>query len=405
MNKKNSKIFILVMAGILTGFAPLTTDMYLPSFPELTEFFNTSVSLIQMSLMSAMIGIALGPLFVGPVSDKYGRNKPLLISLVLFCIVTFCSVFIDDIFVFILFRFLQGLAASSGMVLSRAILTDSFTGMDLKKSLSVNTAIFGFTPATAPILGGVLLTVTDWKGIFVFLLVFGVLVLISSLGLKETLPQKKRHDVSEGKLLNGYTALFKNKAYLKYAAIFTFSFAITFSYIAASPFIFQSHFHLSPLIYSILYGTSTLASALGSLSVSRYSDQFKALRIGTMGAFITMLVSASLLIGNAHVAVFQGSLFILFFFNGMTFPASTCLALELTRKNAGTASAVLGSASFVLGGIISPLVGIGNVVYGASIAMMCSAFVSMLLCWFAFRDADEKTGIINMTDDMETHEI
>lgn len=182
------KVFLLILLGMLTAFGPFVTDMYLPALPTMTGYFGTSVSMVQLGLTFSMIGLALGQLLVGPVSDKYGRRRPLIASMVLFIISTVACIFSPDVVFFTAMRFLQGIAGAGGIVISRSVATDEFSGKELMKMLAIIGAINGIAPIAAPVVGGVMLSATDWRGIFAVLLLLGVVLLVGSIMFRESLP-------------------------------------------------------------------------------------------------------------------------------------------------------------------------------------------------------------------------
>lgn len=376
----NFKRYLIIVTGIMVGFPAFITDLYLPAFTSLTDYFNTTPPVIQMSLMATMIGIALGQLIIGSLSDRHGRKIPLIISLAIFIVTTFCSICTKDVKLFILYRFVQGLACSSGTVLSRAILTDVFTGSDLSKALSVNTAVLGLSPSIAPVIGGVILLFVPWQGVYFFMFSFGIILLLLCLGLKETHTREKRELNSSIPATKTFAVVLKKKVYLSYVMIFGFSMAVMFAYISSSPFIFQNHYSLSPLSYSIVFGFNALALSIGAVIAGRYKDQLNALGLGIAGLIIMAIIAAMFLLLDIPFIFFEASIFTMFIFNGMTYPSSTTLALETNRANAGTASSLLGAMAFLMGGLISPLVGIGNILFSTSVAIVsCSVVAGFLL--------------------------
>jgi len=380
MQKVKYNSFLVLFMGVLVGFPALTTDIYLPSFPALAKFFNASASNIQTSLMATMIGIAIGQLIIGPLSDKYGRKTPLVGSLLLFMLATVCCIFTQTIQAFIILRFAQGLACSSGMALSRAILTDTYKGPELAKSLSINTAMLGVTPAIAPVIGGIILTFSSWQGEFMCLLIISVIFLFLSIRLKESLPKVKRNANSSSNFAKDILTTLSNKTYLSNVLIYAFSTSVMFAYISSSPFIFQEHYKISPLVYGIFFGTNAVALTLGALFSSRFRNQEKALQLGAFGLIFMSVITVISLFSGVSYIFFEASIFVMFMFNGLIYPSSTMLALESSRRNLGTASAILGAMSFLFGGIVSPLVGLGDILYSTSIAIvLCSGIVFLLI--------------------------
>lgn len=236
--KQNSKAFLLLFTGVLTGFGPFMTDFYLPAFPQLQEYFGTTVSLVQFSLTWGMIGLAGGQLIFGPMSDKYGRSRPLDIALVVFVLSTILCILSKNIYWFLFFRLLQGISAGGGVVIARSIAVDLFAGKELSRFFSLLAAIQGVAPIAAPILGGVLLNVTDWRGVFGLLLLLGFLLLVATLIFRESLPKVKRILHTWG-AFKAYLPILRNRLFMRYVLTQSVAFAVMFTYIASSPFIFR----------------------------------------------------------------------------------------------------------------------------------------------------------------------
>lgn len=190
--KRNSYIFTLTFVGMIAAFGPFVTDFYLPALPALSDYFGTPASMIQLSLTVGMIGLGTGQLVVGPLSDRYGRRLPLLVSLAAFVAATAGCIMTDSIGRFLLYRFVQGLAGAGGVVISRSVATDLYAGRELARFFSVLGSVQGIVPVAAPVIGGLLLAVTDWKGIFAVLLGIGILLLVMTLTFRESLAQRSR---------------------------------------------------------------------------------------------------------------------------------------------------------------------------------------------------------------------
>ncbi len=384
--KKNSKLYILLMVGIVSAFGPFVTDFYLPSFPSLMKYFCTTASRVQLSLTFSMIGLAVGQLIIGPISDKYGRKKPLIASLVIFCLSTLGCLYSNDIHVFIAFRLLQGLAGAGGVVVSKSIATDLYEGRQLAAFYSMLSSVQGLAPICAPVLGGFLMAITDWKGIFWVLLAIGILLIICLLFFVESLNKDKR--VSGGILSTFalYKPVVSNTLFMRYVLVQAFAMGVMFSYISASPFIFQVHFGASPQVYGLCFGMNAVAIMIGSLMVGKAKEARKGLRCGCICfAMASVLVSLTLIYSNS-IYLAEMAIFLLLFFLGMILPTSTTIALDMERQNSGIASALLGFLMFVFGGVLSPVTGLGNMIYTTSLVIVICSMITLYCYRMASRN-------------------
>lgn len=386
---KNSSFYILIIIGIVSAFGPFVTDFYLPALPALSGYFSTTASLVQFSLTFSMIGLAVGQLIIGPLSDKYGRKRPLLISLYLFCVSTLGCLYAPDIYWFVFFRLMQGLGGSGGVVISKSIAIDLYEGRRLTRFFSMLSSVQGLAPICAPVLGGILLELTDWKGIFRVLLGIGVFLIIALSFFRESLDISKRTKGNIFSTYKHYVPVLRNKQFMRFVLIQAFAMGVMFTYIAASPFIFQNHFGLSPLRYSLCFGINALGIMLGSLTVSKFKDAGSALRAGTRGFGTMSLLVALTLIFSTSVVLVEIILFFFLIFLGLILPSSTTLALDMERTNSGNASALLGFLMFLFGGVLSPLTGLGNMLYSTSIIIVaCCAGA-----WICTRPANKEPSL------------
>lgn len=370
--ERNSKLYILIFTGIVSAFGPFVTDFYLPALPALSEYFDTTASLVQLSLTFSMIGLAVGQLIIGPLSDKYGRKSPLMVSLVVFCISTLGCLYSPGIYAFLFFRLLQGFSGAGGVVISRSIALDLYGGKELTRFFSMLSCVQGLAPVCAPVLGGILLEVMDWKGIFWVLLVIGMALIASLHFFKESLDAEIRQKGSIFSTFKHYLPVLRNRQFMRYVLVQAFAMGVMFTYIAASPFIFQNHFSTSPLFYSFCFGVNALGIMLGSLAVSHFRNAKTALRTGVIGFAWMSLPVAAALVFSPSVWVVEVLLFFFLIFLGLILPSSTTLALDLERKNSGNASALLGFLMFLFGGVLSPLTGMGN--------MLCTTGMIFIVC-------------------------
>lgn len=374
--KRNSYIFTLAFVGMIAAFGPFVTDFYLPALPALSDYFGAPASMIQLSLTVGMIGLGTGQLIVGPLSDRYGRRMPLLLSLAAFAAATAGCLVTDSIGRFLLYRFVQGLAGAGGVVISRSIATDLYAGRELARFFSVLGSVQGIVPVAAPVIGGLLLAVTDWKGIFAVLLGIGIALLVMTLAFRESLAQRSRSVAASFK---GYAPVLRNRRSVRYMGVQAMAMGVMFSYISASPFIFQQQYGLSPVAYSLCFGLNAFGIMAGSLLVLRSRSSERGLAIGTRGFFVMALATAIVLTQGGSVWLIEASFFLLMVMLGTIMPTSTTLALEPLREYSGSASAALGFLSFLVGGICSPLVGMGDMaVSTAAVIALCSLFTLLL---------------------------
>ena len=380
MAKANSKLFLVLLLGVLSAFGPFVVDLYLPSLPQLASFFETNASMTQLTLTTAMIGLALGQLLLGPLSDKFGRKKPLIISLVIYIISTVLIVFSPNIETMIVLRVIQGLSSAGSVVISRAVATDLYRGREMTRFFGLLMTINGLAPIISPILGSLLLEYISWKGVFVFLALIGVIVLIFSFRLKESLSVENRLQGSIFSTFLTFGVIIKNRLFMSYVGIQSFLLGSMFAYIAASPFILQSFYGLSAFIFSLCFGANGAALVIGA-NVGGKLPNRKALAIGVFAFVVAALYTIAVLIIQPYWLFVEIGFFAMLLLMGMTFPAISSLAMESERQYAGSASALLGFAPFFLGGVVSPLVGIGNIFYSTALVILACGVLGLAIYW------------------------
>lgn len=377
MGKDNSKLFILILLGMLTAFGPFVTDMYLPSLPVMGEYFNTSSSMVQLGLTTSMIGLAVGQIFFGPLSDRYGRRIPLQVAMWLFIVSTVCCLFAQNIQQFVAFRLIQGIAGAGGIVIARSIATDKFSGRDLAKMLAIIGAINGIAPVVAPIIGGVFTEAIGWQGIFGILLVLGVLLLAGCIRFRESLPKENRLATKWADTFRSFKVVLKNKQFVCYVLQLAFAQGVLFAYIASSPFIIQQHYGYSPFAFSVCFSINAIAIGGAAAFSVKFRRPANGTLIGCMGMLIFSLLECAALALGCSFWIYELLLLAVLFMMGMTFTTSTALAMECERDNAGTASALLGAVCFSFGGIVSPLVGIGNILVSTGVIFVICSLCSL----------------------------
>lgn len=389
--RRNSYLFTLVFVGFISAFGPFVTDFYLPALPAMSGYFGTSASMVQLSLTLGMIGLGAGQLFVGPLSDRYGRRSMLLLSLVAFTAATVACLMTDSIGRFLLYRLVQGFAGAGGVVISRSIATDLYSGRDLARFFSLIGSVNGIVPVAAPVVGGMMLAFTDWKGIFGVLLGIGVTLLVMTLFFRESLQTRTTSVLGSFK---GYKPVVHSSTFRRYMGVQALSMGVLFSYISASPFIFQDLYGLTPVAFSLCFGLNALGIMAGALAVLKFSRSERGLETGTRGFAVAVAVTALLLVTGQSVWAVEAAFFVLMVMFGMIQPTSTVLALAPLRECSGSASAMLGFVGFLVGGVCSPLVGLGDMAISASTVIVTCSLGAMLLARGCDRGKQHDEGCI-----------
>ena len=383
---KKYLVYLYLLLGALAAFPPLVTDMYLPALPVMTAEFQTTASAVQMSLATCILGLAIGQLVFGPLSDKWGRKPLLKSALLLFILATVAILFSPTIEMLNICRFFQGLGGAGGVVLSRSVATDCYSGRELAKSLAIIGAINGIAPVTAPVIGGLFSEAIGWKGIFGILLAIGVLLYVVSIPFRESHTSEKHYAGSLTSLFIQAGILFKNSVYVRYVLIFGMANAVLFGYISSASFIIQNDFGLSELMFGILFGINSMAIGSGSILSLKFKQITNATHIGCAG----MLGCSVLQLCNYNLGFgfwgYEILVFIMLFSVGMVFTSSTTLAMTEGKSKIGWASAIVGAAGFLFGGIVTPLVGLGTIQISTYLVMTVCSLIAMSLSYMVYKN-------------------
>ena len=364
--------------GLLTAIGPLCTDFYLPALPEITVQLQATGTQTQFSLTAALIGLGLGQLFFGPLSDRIGRKKPLALSLLLFIFSSAMCAMTQDIHLLILWRFVQGFAGAGGSVLSRSIARDRYQGAMLTQFFALLMTVNGIAPVISPVIGGYIITAFNWRILFWAMAGIGVvLLLLSVVVLHETLPAKSAtaHEP------RAKTPVLKNRRFLRYCLIQAFMMAGLFSYIGSSSFVIQSEYGMSAMQFSLLFGLNGIGLIIAALIFSRLSHRIAAetlLRRGLLLAVACALVTV--LLASLHLAIpaLVGLFFTVSFMSGISTVSGSEAMSAVSSEQSGSASALMGTLMFVCGGIAAPLAGLGGeTMLKMSLAMAISYAIAL----------------------------
>ncbi|MBO3061773.1 MULTISPECIES: multidrug effflux MFS transporter [Mammaliicoccus] len=355
-------LFLIVILGLLTAFGPFSIDMYLPALPEISHDFDTTTSNTQLTLTLFMIGLAIGQVFVGPLSDFIGRKKPLMVALIVYTIASVLCVFAPNIYIMMALRFIQGFTGGAGAVISRAISSDLYKGKALTKFLAILMLVNGVAPILAPVLGGVILSFSTWKMVFILLTVFGLIMFsLSSIKLTESLPEEKRSSGRISEVLNDFKNLLQSPKFLLPLFIQGCTYALLFSYISASSFITQSVYHISPLAFSWMFAFNGLGLILSGQVINKlvdYYDEHLLMRLFGMIQIVGVVIVSITLINGWPLWLLIIGFFILVSPVSAIGTTGFSIAMANNKGGAGSAASLLGLSQFLFGGLVSPLVGI-----------------------------------------------
>ncbi|EPZ42307.1 multidrug effflux MFS transporter [Alicyclobacillus acidoterrestris] len=360
-NKHNLRFAF--MLATFSGLGPFTFDMYLPSFPQMVKFFGTTASTIQISLTACLLGLALGQITMGALSDVHGRRKPLIIAMIIYCLSSLGCAIAPNIGIFIALRFIQGFAVSAGTI-SSAIARDTHSGTELTKFFSLISVMSSVAPLLAPLAGSAVISFTKWQGVFYLLGMLGFILSITTIWrLKESLPVEKRIRSNVGDMFGNFKTLLGNRVYMGYVLAQGFMLGGVFAYVAGTPFVYQKIYGVSPQVFAMLFALNGIVLITASQIVRKLAGRIPEHRILHFGLGLSFVATITVLV----VVLTHGPLFALVIplvcyvaAMGTIGPVSFTLAMESQGHIAGSASALLGVIPFLLGCVSSPLVGIAG---------------------------------------------
>lgn len=356
---------LLVTLALLSAVAPFATDLYLPAFPTMVTDLHTTATAVQLTLTAFLLGLAAGQLLFGPLSDRYGRVRPLIVGAVTCVLASAATVFAPTVELLVGARFVQGFAGAAGMVIGRAVIADLATGKAAARAFSLMMIVGGVAPVVAPLAGGFLVGPLGWRGALAVILGLSTLMLAAVLlVVRETHTEHRRAEMrSSRSTLGSPVRDLLSRTYAGHVLAFCCAFATMMAYISASPFIYQSMMGLSAGQYGAMFGVNALALLGVSALSARLTMRHEVRRIASFGFAAIVVATVSMLILAVSgvpagwlalpLVVTVGSM-------GLIFGNTTALALGAAPRAAGTASAVLGAAQFGLAAAVSPLVSIGG---------------------------------------------
>ncbi|MBN9178674.1 MAG: multidrug effflux MFS transporter [Microbacterium sp.] len=395
--RRLSTLRAVLVLGLLEAFGPLSMDLYLPHLPQLARSFDVSDALAQATMSACMIGLGLGQLVAGPLSDRFGRRRPLVVGVAAFAVLSVCCALAPTIEMLLAARFLQGLAGSAGIVISLAVARDLFTGVALSRMLSLLLVVSGTAPIVAPIVGGQLAYVMDWWGVFWVLGGVGVcLVALVLFALPETLAPAERHAGGMPEALAHAGEAVRDPLFRAVLLAGAAGGVAFFTYLSMSSFVMQEQFDLSPQAFSLVFAACALASIAGGQISRVLVPRLGPARMYLTGITATLastLVLLALASAGASGALIAASLVLFMLLAGTSGPNGSTLALARHGARAGTAAALLGTSTFLFGPVVAPLAALGGTTTLTMAATMAiAAAAAAVIAWIGVRRAARAPG-------------
>lgn len=362
-SRLGAPVTLILVLGSSTALGPLAIDLYLPAFPAVAADLDATAAQVQLTLAGCLAGLTIGQLGAGPLSDRFGRRRPLLAGVAGYAVAALACALAPSVQVLLGLRFVQGLVGAFGTVIARGIVRDLASGPAASRLFSVLMLVVGVAPILAPMLGGQLLTLTGWRGLFLALAVLGGLVTVAvAVVLPETLPPQRRSGAGAGQVLRTYRWLLRDRVFVGYALTLGLAFGSLFTYVAGSPFVYQELYGVSPQLYGVLFGLNAFGliavTQLSGLLVGRVAPRRLLLTgvLGSTGGGACLLAAAAR--QPESIVWIAAPLFVIVSMLGFVMPNVTALALTDHPDVAGTASALLGATQFSIGAVAGPLVGV-----------------------------------------------
>jgi DHA1 family bicyclomycin/chloramphenicol resistance-like MFS transporter len=356
---------LVLILGSLSAFGPLSIDMYLPGLPRLAATLDAPAWAAQLTLTACLAGLALGQMLAGPLSDRFGRRRPLLIGVAAYAAASLLCALAPSILALVALRLVQGFAGAAGIVIARAVVRDMHSGVAAARYFSLLMLVNGLAPVLAPVAGGQLLEVTSWRGVFVVLAVIGLALLAATAaGLPETLSAERRHAGGVRETLHTFARLTRDRVFIGHALAGGLAFGAMFAYIAGSPFVLQDIYGASPQLFSVMFAVNALgivaAGQLNRAVVGRFGPRGILCAAVAVQAAAGLALLAVVAVGGLGVWPVVALLFVVVAAIGLVVPNGTALALADHPRVAGSASALLGVLQFSVGAATAPLVGVAG---------------------------------------------
>jgi MFS transporter, DHA1 family, multidrug resistance protein len=373
---------LLANVVLLTMIAPLATDMYVPAFPMVGSDLGATATEVQLTLTTYFVGMALGQLVGGSVSDQRGRRRPLLASLVVMMLASALCAFSPSISVMMAARLVQGFSGGWAMVIARSLLVDLASGPRLVKALNLVQGIAGIAPIVGPLLGALILQLSHWRMSFWLLAIWSAAMLVTvAVAVPESLPVDERHSGGLRSLRAAAGQVLRSPGFVGYLVVMAFSMGVTFAYVATSAFVLQSMNGLSPMTYSIDFAANAVGLTLATLVAARLAGKVPTRTVIATGLTATAAAGLLLLIGalwfDMPLWVAVVGFFVLMSAQGLVGPNAGALASGQVPDHPGTGSSILGFLQWCTAGVIAPIAGLGGAQTAVPMAVIVLTLVAI----------------------------
>lgn len=375
MKNTSYYIFLITFLTLLSAFGSFVNDMYLPTLPSMVEAFKCSVSTVQLGLTMGMVGLGVGEIILGPLSDRFGRKPILIVTLIIFCFGAAASVYSRSIHQFLWWRLVQGIGASGGYFLARTIPADLYAGRQLAKVMALIGAINGFAPASAPVIGGLVAHSAGWRGVFWILFGFSALLLLLTFAFRESLPVDRRQTGRFGSAFANYAILCRNRHFMTHVLLKGSALGVLYAYISSAPFIVQTHYGFTEMHFGFLMGFNAIFIAAGAMVAIRFKPLKRAAVVAGRALLLLALAQLICFFLLDRLWVYEILCVPMMLCLGMLFTVGNTLSMNEGRLHAGDASAVVGLVGYIFGAVVSPLVGLGNILHSTGIAFVILALI------------------------------
>jgi DHA1 family bicyclomycin/chloramphenicol resistance-like MFS transporter len=373
---------VVLLLGSLIALGPLSIDLYLPALPDLTDDLSASPSSVQLTLTGILVGLALGQLVIGPLSDIYGRRRPLLVGIGVNVLTALLCAAAPTIVILDVLRVLQGVGAAAASVVAMAVVRDLFTGRAAAAVISRLVMVMGLAPVLAPSLGSAVLEVGSWRTVFMVLAGLGVLLgVLAASGLKETLPPERRSAPGLRTTLQGYGVLLRDPSLVGFMLVASLTMAAVFAYVSGASFVLQDGFGLDERTFGLLFGVGAVGLIVSSQVNVSLLRRFGSGTILSTALSVAALAGTVLLVnaatGTGGLLGIMIPIWVVLAMAALCGPNATALALANHGQRAGAAAALLGAAQFAVGAAIAPLTGLGEA--GSAVPMAATIAGALLL--------------------------